>query len=105
MVSRKEPAPGHVEIALELLSDTVDAGAELTLYARASSSPPSDLSEHTLKVKDEAGADQGALELTGLDDEVHAAGELTVKAPVKTGNHVWSVLSPAFVKDGVSYAD
>ncbi len=105
MASRKEPARGHVNIALEVSPDIVDAGAEMTLHARVSCSPSGDLVGHTLKVKDEASAEAGALELTDIDDEENATGAVTLKAPVKAGAYVWSVTSPAVVKDGVSYAE
>ena len=105
MASRNEPARGHVNIALEMSPDVVDAGAELTFHARVSCSPSGDLVGHTLRVKDETGADAGVLELTDIDDEENATGAAALKAPVKTGNYVWSVLSPAVVKDGVSYAE
>ncbi len=105
MASRKEPARGHVDIALEVSPDVVDAGAEMTLHARVVCSPSGDLIGHTLKVKDEAGADAGVLALTDIDDEENATGAAALKAPVKTGDYVWSVLCPAVVKDGVSYAE
>src|SRR5688572_2164843 len=105
MATRKEPTRGHVDIALEVSPDSVDAGAEMTLHARVSCSPSGDLVGHTLKVKDEVGADAGALELTGIDDDENAIGALALKAPVKTGDYVWSALSPAVVKDGVSYEE
>ena len=105
MASRKEQTRGHVDIALEVSPDSVDAGAEMTLHARVSCSPFADLTGHTLLVKDDVGADAGVLELTEIDDEENAAGALALKAPLKTGDHVWSVLSPAVVKDGVSYEE
>lgn len=105
MAPRKESARGHVDIALEVSPDVVDAGAEMTLHARVSCSPSGDLVGHTLKVKDESGAEAGVLELADIDDEENAAGSVALKAPVKAGDYVWSVLSPAVVKDGVSYAE
>ena len=105
MAPRKEPARGHVEIALEVSPEVVDAGAEITFHARVSCSPSGDLVGHGLKVKDQAGAGVGTLELAELDDDENAVGTLAVKAPVKTGDYVWSVVSPAVVKDGVSYAE
>jgi hypothetical protein len=103
MASRKEQAHGRVDIALEVSPDVVDAGAELTLLARASSSPPSDLIGHRLFAKDEKGAEAGVLELTDFDDDENATGSLALKAPLETGNYVWSVLSPTVVNEGVSY--
>jgi hypothetical protein len=105
MASRKEPARGQVDIALEVSPDVVDAGAEMTLHARVVCSPSGDLIGHGLKLKDQAGADAGILALTGIDDDENAVGSVALKAPVKTGEYVWSVTSPAVVKDGVSYAE
>jgi hypothetical protein len=105
MASRKEPTRGRVEIALEVSPDSVDAGAEMTLHARVTCSPSCDLSGHSLLVRDEAAADLGALELTEIEDEMDATGALALKAPVKTGDYVWSAFCPAFVRDGVSYAE
>ena len=105
MAPRKEPARGHVDIALEVSPDVVDAGAEMTLHARVSCTPSGDLVGHTLKVNDESGADTGILALTDIDDDENAVGAVALKAPVKTGAYVWSVVSPAVVKDGVSYAE
>ena len=105
MASRKEPARGHMDIALEVSPDTVDAGAEMSLRARVSCSPPCDFTGHSLLVKDDAGADAGTLELTDLDDEENAIGAVALKAPLKTGDHVWSILSPAVVQNGVSYEE
>jgi hypothetical protein len=105
MAPRKEYTRGRVDIALEVSPDIVDAGAELTLHARVSCSPSCDLTGHRLLVKDEVGADAGVLELTELDDQTNAIGALALKAPLKTGDHVWSALCPAVVKKGVSYEE
>ena len=105
MAPRKEPTRGQVGIALEVSPDVVDAGAELTLHARVACSPSGDLIGHRLKLKDQAGADAGILALTDIDDDENAVGSVALKAPVKTGEHIWSVTSPAVVKDDVSYAE
>ena len=105
MASRKELARGHVDIALEVSPDSVDAGAEMSLHARVSCSPPCDFTGHRLLVKDDKGADAGALELTDFDDDENAIGAVTLKAPLKTGDYVWSALSPSVVKNGASYEE
>jgi len=103
MASRKETARGRVDIALEVSPDIVDAGAEMTLDARVSCSPPCDLSGHGLSIRDETGAELGVLELTELDEEENAVGTLVLNAPVETGNHVWSASSSSVMKNGVAY--
>lgn len=105
MATRKELTRGHVDIALEISPGIVDAGAEMTLDARVSCAPSGALTGHKLLVKDKAGADQGVLELTEIDDEPTAAGALALKAPLAPGDHVWSVTCPAVAKKGVSYPE
>lgn len=105
MASRKEPARGQVVIALEVSPASVDAGAEMSLRARVSCSPPCDFTGHHLLVKDAAGADAGVLTLADIDDDENAFGTLALKAPVTTGSHSWSVSSPVVVKKGVSYEE
>ena len=105
MAPRKELTRGHVDIALDVSPDTVDAGAEIILHARVSCVPSCDLTGHRLLVKDGVGAEPGVLELTEIDDHANAVGALALKAPLEPGDHVWSVLSPAVVKKGVSYEE
>jgi len=105
MASRKEQTRGHLDIALAVEPATVDAGAEMMIHARVSSSPPGDLTGHSLLVKDKGGADAGALKLSETDDEENATGTLVLRAPVTPGDYVWSVSSPAVVKKGVSYEE
>ena len=96
---------GHITCAVEVSPDVVDAGDEITLTAKVSSSPPCDLRGHALVVTDEAGAKVGALEITAFDGTGNESGELTVKAPLAAGSYAWSVVCPAIAKAGVSYAD
>ena len=105
MATRKEPTRGHVNVALEVSPDVVDAGAGLRVQARVSCSPPADLTGHNLVIKDEAGADAGVLQLTDIDDDENAVGALVLKAPTKPGDYVWPVFSPAFAKNSVSYQE
>jgi hypothetical protein len=109
MASRKEPARGQVAIKCEVSPDSVDAGAEMIVHARVSCSPPCDVAGLRLLVKDEAGGDAAVLKLSDIDDETDeetdAAGAVALKAPIKTGDYVWSLTCPAFVKDGVSYEE
>ena len=103
--SQKDLARGQVEIALEVSPDSIDAGAEMFLHARVSCSPSSDLSGNSLLVKDEAGTKVGALELTEIDDEEDAIGAVALIAPLRAGDHVWSVTSPSVVKKNVAYEE
>ena len=64
-----------------------------------------DLTGHSLLVKDDSGADAGVLELTEIDELENAGSALALKAPLKTGDYVWSAVCPAVVKNGVSYQE
>src|ERR687888_2516044 len=105
MASQSNKMRGHTRCAVEILPDVVDAGAEMTLRANVSCSPACDLRGHTLLVKDETGSDAGRIELTDLEDETNAAGELVVKAPDTPGGYTWLAVCPAVVKEGVSYTE
>jgi hypothetical protein len=96
---------GHTACAVDVSPDVVDAGAELTLKSKVSCSPAHDLRGHILLIKDQAGADVGSVELTDYDGEANETSDFVVKAPVETGEHSWSVVCPAVVKDGISYAE
>src|SRR5262249_10206886 len=95
----------QVDILLEVSPDAVDAGAEMNVYARLSCSPSCDMAGHHPLVKEGAGADAGALELTENDDQTRAAGALAFKAPLTAVDHIWSALCPAFAKNGFSYEE
>lgn len=103
MASRKEQPRGSVAIALQVSPERVDAGTGMVLHARLSCAPACDLTGHKLSVHDGAGAAIGVLELTECHGQADSLGALTLKAPVKPGEHAWSVQSPAVVKKGVSY--
>ncbi len=105
MASQSDKMRGQTTCAFEVSPGVVDAGAEMTLQAKVSCSPPCDLRGHTLLVKDQAGADAGILELTEFDGETNETGELAVKAPVKAGTYTWLAVCPAIVKEGISYTE
>ena len=105
MASHADDRHGHATCAVDLSSDVVDAGAEVTLTVQVSSSPPCDLRGHTLLIKDHAGADVGSLELTTFDGATSDSGEFQAKAPLAAGPYTWSVVCPAVVKAGISYAE
>src|SRR3989475_11531433 len=102
MTSQTEKMRGHTMCAVDVSPEVVDAGAEMTLEAKVSCSPPCDLRGHALLVK-HAGADPRRVELTEFDGVTNRTGEFIMKAPVKPGEYAWLALSPAVVKEGVSY--
>jgi hypothetical protein len=105
MASQKNPARGHTTIAVDISPGVVDAGAEMTLRGKVSCSPACDLRGHALLVKDQAGRDESRIELTEFDGVTNTTREFVVKAPVQPGEYTWLAVSPAVVKEGVSYID
>jgi hypothetical protein len=105
MASHTDETRGHVTCAVDVSSDVVDAAAGMTLEARVSCSPVSDLRGHTLLIRDEAGAAVASAELTEFDGETSETGEFVVDAPVAAGAHTWVAVCPAVVKDGISYGE
>ena len=105
MASHADEIQGHTTCAVDLSSDVVDAGAEMTLTVKVSSSPPCDLRGHTIFINDQAGTEIGRLELTTFDGGTNESGEFEWKAPLAAGPCTWSVVCPAVVKAGISYAE
>jgi len=89
--------------AVSVSPTVVDAGAEMTLLGKVLCSPACDLRGHTLLVKDHTGADAGRVEIIEFDGVTNATCEFVVKAPVQPGAYTWLAVSPAVVKEGVSY--
>jgi hypothetical protein len=104
MASKTEKTSGQTTCIVDVSPDIVDAGAEMSLRGEVSCSPACDLRGHTLLVKDELGADACRVELNEFDGVTNRTREFVLKAPVKPGQYTWLALSPAVVKEGVSYA-
>jgi hypothetical protein len=94
-----------VTVVVEVSPEVVDAGADLTLRAAVSSTPSCDLRGHKLLIKDEAGAEIGAIEITDFDGEINETRQSSVKAPASPGSYTWLVVFPSMTKDGISYAE
>jgi len=103
MASQSDKRRGHTTCAIDVSPAVVDAGAEVTLQGKVSCSPACDLRGHTLLVKDQSGADAVRVEISEFDGVTNATGEFVVKAPVQPGVYTWLAVSPAVVKEGVSY--
>jgi len=103
MASPTDKMRGQTTCAVDISPADVDAGAEMTLQAKVSCSPACDLRGHALLIKDQAGADAGRVELTEFNGVTNLTREFVVKAPVKPGKYTWLAVSPAVVKEGVSY--
>jgi hypothetical protein len=105
MASQSDKMHGETTCAVDVSPAVVDAEAEVTLQGKVWCSPACDLRGHTLLVKDQTGADAGRVEISEFDGVTNATGEFVVKAPVQPGAYSWLAVSPAVVKEGVSYME
>ena len=103
MGSQSDKMRGHTTCAVDVSPRVVDAGAEVTLQGKVSCSPACDLRQHTLLIKDQTGANAGRVEIREFDGVTNTTGEFVVKAPFQPGVYTWLAVSPAVVKEGVSY--
>ena len=88
--------------SVEVSPGEVDAGAEMTLKAKASCSPAADLSGQALQIMDQDGALVERAELTEFDGESSETSEFAVKAPVEPGAYTWLAVCPALATAGSS---
>ena len=97
MISSEGPT-----FSVEVSPGGVDAGAEMTLKAKASCSPAADLSGQALQIMDQDGALVESAELTEFDGESNETSEFAVKAPVEPGAYTWLAVCPALATAGPS---
>ena len=88
--------------SVEVSPGEVDAGAEMTLKAKASCSPAADLRGQALQIMDQDGALVESAELTEFDGESNETSEFAVKAPVEPGAYTWLAVCPALATAGPS---
>ena len=103
-MAQSDKMRGLMTCGVDVSPEIVDAGAEMTLEGEVSCSPACDLRGHSLLVKDQSGTDACRLELSEFDGVTDRTREFVVKAPLKPGTYAWLAVSPAVVKEGVSYA-
>jgi hypothetical protein len=101
MASKIDNTRGQTTCSVEISSDVVDAGAELTLEATVECSPVRDLRGLTLFI---AGAEVCSVELTDFDGAINRTREFVVKAPVAPGEYTWSAVFPPVEEEGISYS-
>jgi hypothetical protein len=97
--------PGQTSCGVDISSDVVDAGGDITIVGTVSCSPPCDLRGHTLLVRDQAGNDIAGLELTTFDGTANETAECVVRVPADPGRYTWRATCPAFVKRNISYPE
>jgi hypothetical protein len=97
--------PGQTSCGVDISSEVVDAGGEITIAGSVTCSPPCDLRGHTLLVRDQAGNDIAGLELTTFDGTANETAECVVRVPADPGRYTWLATCPAFVKRDTAYPE
>ena len=81
--------------AIEVEPREVDAGADIMLSGQIAFSPPQDVREQTILIRDSEGRILAEADLTEFDGAVNKAGPLVLKAPVQPGEYIWSAVLTA----------
>jgi hypothetical protein len=76
------------EFEIRVAPDEIDAGAELTLEARLTTS--ADLTGRLIDIADAEGRPAGTLAIARFDGEVNATDQMPVMAPSVPGRHGWT---------------
>ena len=105
MASQRDKKRGQVACVVRVSPETVDAGADITLYGEVSCAPACDLRGRNILIKDHAGVDAGAVRLTRFDGKTNETDDFSVKAPIQPGRYTWTAMCPAVVIEGVSYGE
>lgn len=101
-----EAVAGETDPAAEEEVPTeIDAGAEVGLVATIVCSPPRDLRELAVLVKDQDGSPLGEAQIVDFDGEINTTSELAVKAPLQPGEHTWLAVLPAHIADNIAYEE
>lgn len=90
-------------LVVEVSPAEIDAGADMKLKARASSSPALDLRGQALEIRDENNNLAGMAELAEFDGETTETAEVAIKVPVKAGQYTWLAVLPARAQQGSSH--
>jgi hypothetical protein len=79
---------------IEISPSPVDAGGWLTLAASVTVTPPADLRDLAVEIRDATGATLHAAAFTDFDGMTSATGPFTVPAPRVPGSHAWLAVAP-----------
>ena len=81
----------------------IDAGADMSLKAKAASSPAFDLRGQALEIRDQDNNLAGTAELAEFDGETNETADFSLKAPAKAGTYTWLAVLPARAQHGSSH--
>ena len=101
MAAKASRTHGQRTCAVEVAPSEVDAGAGLTVTARASCPHGCDLSGQSVSIRNRDDTELAGAELTEFDGEAYATSAFTLRAPLEVGEHVHRAVLAAHEQDGV----
>ena len=90
---------------VEVAPSEVDAGAELTVTARATCPQGCDLTGQSVSIRDRDDIELACAKLEVIENGAFGTGVLALRAPVKVGEHVLRAVLAAQDKDGVRHPE
>jgi len=105
MAAKAVRTHGQRTCAVEVAPSEVDAGAELTVAARAACPDGCGLRGQSISIRNQDDTELASAELTEFDGEAYVTSAFVVRAPLEVGEHIyWAVLA-AEEKDGVLHEE
>jgi hypothetical protein len=105
MSAKASSRPGRRTCTVEVLPHEVDAAAELTLAIRISCPNGCDLAGQRVSIRDQDDTELASAQLSELDGETYAASLITLRAPLRLGEHILRVVLAAQEQDGVLHEE
>jgi hypothetical protein len=96
---------GRRTCTVEVLPHEVDAAAELTLAIRVSYPNGCDLTGQRVSIREQDDTELASAQLSELDGETYAASAITLRAPLRLGEHIFRVVLAAQEQDGVLHEE
>jgi hypothetical protein len=101
MAAKAVSTHGPGMCAVEVAPSEVDAGAELTVTARASCPHGCDLSGQSVSIRNRHDTELAGAELTEFDGEAYATSAFALRAPLEVGEHIYRAVLAAHETNGV----
>jgi len=105
MAAKAVRTHGQRTCTIEVSLSEVDAGAELTVTARASCPHGCDLSGQNVSIRNQDDTELASGELAELDGEAYVTSALVLRAPLKVGEHICRAVLAAQENDGVLHEE
>lgn len=96
MADKIEKTAGQTALTIEITPNSVDAGAEFGIAARAICTPPCDITDLAAIVRDADGNVLGQIVFAIFDGTANSGSDLLLTAPLQTGTHNWTATIDRF---------